>query len=192
MRICRKLILHNWDFSIFGLSRIGSFFLLSVLLRSFARLRSAISVLGMVHVGSSLSLRSYARLGSSISIFGVSRVGTAVSVLVYVLIGTSLSLRSFARLGSSISYFVFLSEVSHDLARQSRSLTLRIWTLRSRSEAWRGSAPASQCGLLECRLCSSQLFQALGGFSPAKSLESTLSLRGMCPKHASGLSQAVF
>ena len=48
-------------------------------------------------------LRSFARVGSAVSLRGLSKFGSSTSVLKFMQLGSSLLLRSFARVGSSAS-----------------------------------------------------------------------------------------
>ena len=63
------------------------------------------SLLDVVHFGSSLSVRNCVRFGSSMSLYGAISMGSSISVLDMISIGSSLSLRSYIRLGSSMSVF---------------------------------------------------------------------------------------
>jgi len=83
----------------------------SLAMRSFARIASGVSVLGVTLVGASLSVRGLARVGSSLSVMGVARFGSlfSLSVFDFFHLGAAMALRSFARFGSSLSVCQFAS-----------------------------------------------------------------------------------
>ena len=68
----------------------------------------SMSVLDFVHWGSSLLLRSFGRLGSAVSVSRMARFGSGVSVLDFVNLGSTQLRRSFSWLGSSMSVLDFL------------------------------------------------------------------------------------
>merc|ERR1712139_379478 len=75
----------------------------SLSLRSFGRLGSAVSVIGMSRFGSQVSVVDFVSLGSTLSLRSFSRFGSSMSVLDFLHLGSSLSLRSFARIGDYVS-----------------------------------------------------------------------------------------
>merc|ERR1712139_281479 len=75
----------------------------SLSLRSFGRLGSSASVIGMRRFGSAVSVGDFVSLGSTLSLRSFSRFGSSMSVLDFLHLGSSLSLRSFARIGDYVS-----------------------------------------------------------------------------------------
>jgi len=73
-------------------------------LRSFARLGSSVSILGLAGFGSSLSVLNCVHLGSAMSLRSFARLGSSCSVLDYANLGSSLSLRGCLRVGRSIQF----------------------------------------------------------------------------------------
>lgn len=75
----------------------------TVAVRSFFRLGSSVSFIGMSRLGATVSVLDFVNIGASMSVRSFKRIGSSVSVYMFSHIGSSLSLRGFARLGSSLS-----------------------------------------------------------------------------------------
>ena len=109
---CRQYSRIESAVSVFGLSRVGFVFLLSVIdastsgslasVRSFARLGSALFTLDFSNVESLMLVHNYVRVGLALLCWGLSRIGFvfALSVIDATQLGSLLSVRCFTCLDS--------------------------------------------------------------------------------------------
>jgi acyl-[acyl carrier protein]--UDP-N-acetylglucosamine O-acyltransferase len=126
----------NDVFSAFNVGRFGS--ALSVLdlavlgstlsIRSFVKIGKALSVLDYTHLGSTLSIRNYVKLGSKLSVLDMAMVGSSLSIRNMGRIGSSFSVVGFSNFGSALSVLDFLALGSamslRGLARLGSSLSV--------------------------------------------------------------------